>query len=295
MNPSNIQSNFLRYCALEENLSPSTVRSIKWAFNTFRARTGIENPSKATTDELRNFFYEGKEKYQWSASTTLNYMKYLKKFFNWCVKEGHIGKNPILEIKKPKLPKTLPRVLTREQANAILCTTFTRDWLYTFEKYRNYAIIAVFLYTGVRARELLNLRTTDVNLNSERIFISEGKGRKDRYIPIHRKLKNILDSYTRERKRLNKTSEYFFTGVKSNSPLTYKDLSRLCGKISKAAGIKFTPHALRHTAATEFLNQGLDIYKVSKMLGHSDIKTTTIYLHVATEKLQQDVNALDLY
>ena len=134
-----------------------------------------------------------------------------------------------------------------------------------------------------------------VNLSSERIFIRAGKGDKQRYVPIHRKLKNILNSYAKERKRLKKTSEYFFTGVRSNKPFGYKHLSLVCKKLSKHTGIKFTPHVLRHTAATEMLNQGIDIYKVSKILGHSDIKTTTIYLHVATENLQKSLNAVELY
>lgn len=66
-------------------------------------------------------------------------------------------------------------------------------------------------------------------------------------------------------------------------------------KLSKNTGVKFTAHALRHTAATELLNQGMDIYKVSTILGHTDIKTTTIYLHTATRNLQQSMNELELY
>jgi len=142
---------------------------------------------------------------------------------------------------------------------------------------------------------LLSLRVEDVNLSSERIFIRDGKGSKQRYVPVHRKLKHILASYIKERKRLNKRSEYFFVGAQSDIVLGYKYLAQVCQKLSVYTGIKFTPHVLRHTAATEMLNQGIDIYKVSKILGHSDIKTTTIYLHVATENLQKSLNAVDLY
>jgi len=291
----NLHNQFLRYCSLEENLSPKTISGMKGSFKTLLKWTGIQNMGEVTLDVLRNFFYEGKEKHLWSTSSTLNHMKYLKKFFNWCIKEGYMEKNLILEIKKPKQSKTLPKVLTKEQANAILCASFSFSWVYTFEQYRNYAIIATLLCTGIRAEEILNLRVIDVNLSSERIFIHLGKGKKDRYVPIHRKLKQILDSYIRERKRLNKTSGYFFTGIKSNLPLSYKDLTRICQKLSKHTGIKFTAHTLRHTAATELLNQGLDIYMVSRVLGHTDIKTTTIYLHTATNDLQKSLNELELY
>ncbi len=87
----------------------------------------------------------------------------------------------------------------------------------------------------------------------------------------------------------------FFTGAQSNFALNYKDLTRICMKLSKFTAIKFTPHALRHTAATEMLNRGIDIYKVSRVLGHTDIKTTTIYLHTATDDLQKSINDVDLY
>lgn len=286
---------FLRYCSLEENLTPATVKGIKGALWTFVRRTGIQNMSEITVDVLRNFFYEGREQHHWSTSNFLNYRKYLKKFFDWCVRREYCKINPVLDIKKPKLEKTLPRVLTKTQAQSILCASLTHNWFYSFERYRNYAIIATMLFTGIRANELLNLKITDVNLVSERIFIHAGKGRKDRYVPVHRTLRVILESYIKERQRWHKTSEYFFTGAQSNEPLAYKHLSTVCKKISQSTGFKFTPHTLRHTCATEMLNQKLDIFKVSTILGHNDIKTTAIYLHTATESLQQSLNALDLY
>lgn len=295
MEVAKLHHDFLRYCSLEENLSPKTIKGMKSGFRTFLLRTGIKNLNEVTIEVVRNFFYEGKEKYLWSVSSTLNHIKHLKKFFNWCIIKGYLHKSPILDIKKPKQPKNLPRVLTKEEANNILCSSFSYTWHYTFEQYRNYAIIATLLYTGIRAEELLSLRVIDINLSSERIFISLGKGRKDRYVPIYRRLKQVLDSYVRERKRLNKTSEYFFTGAQSNSRLNYKDLTRICAKISKHTGIKFTAHVLRHTAATEMLNAGMDIYKVSRILGHTDIKTTTIYLHTATKDLQKSLNEVELY
>lgn len=210
MNLQELHIQFLRYCGLEENLSPRTILGMKGSFKTFLTRTGFVNLSDLTVDVLRDFFYEGKEKYQWSVSSTLNHIKHLNKFFKWCMVNDYMQNNPILAIKKPIQPKTLPRVLTKEQANSILYASFNYNWCYLFEQYRNYSIIAVLLYTGMRAAELLNLRITDLNLSSGTIFINLGKGRKDRYVPIHRKLKHILDSYVKERKRLNKVSEYFF-------------------------------------------------------------------------------------
>lgn len=286
---------FCRYCSLEENLAPTTVRGIKATLNLLLKRVEVKYLKDVTADVLREFLDEGKEKLHWSTSYRLNHMKYLKKFFNWCIEKGYVKDNPVLEIKRPKLEKKLPRVLTKEEAQTVLCASFSHNWFYTFEQYRNYAMIAIMLYTGIRASELLALKFDDVNLSSERIFIRKGKGRKERYVPMHRKLKNILESYVKERKRLKKSSEWFFTGAQSEKQLGYKYLGQVCNKLAKATGIAFTAHTLRHTAATELLNQGVDIYKVSRILGHTDIKTTTIYLHTATRNLQESVNAVELY
>lgn len=290
-----LRSKFIRYCSLEENLSPKTISGINSSLNAFFARTGIVNLNEVTLEKLRNFFYEGKEKHCWSESTTINYIKYLKKFFNWCIGQGYLTQNLVLQIKRPKLPQPLPRVLTKDQAHKLLNASLSYNWHYQYEKYRNYCMISTLLFTGIRAAELLNLRYEDVNLISERIFIRSGKNRKDRYVPIYKKLRSILETYIHERKRLNKTSVYFFTGVKGDLPLSYKDLARVCRKLSKFIQIKFTPHVCRHTAATELINGGMDIYMVGKLLGHEDIKTTTIYLHTATKNLQQSMDGLDMY
>lgn len=290
-----LTTRFCRYCAVEEGLAVTTVHGFKGTLKLVAKRTGVKTLDELTLDVLREFLYECKEKYQCGYSSISNHMKYLKKFFQWCIEKGYCRENPVLQMKMPKKPKSLPRVLTKEEARQILCIAFSYDWFYTFERQRNYAIIATLLFTGIRADELLNLRMEDVNLNSERFFIREGKGKKQRYVPMHRRLKNILSNYLDERKRLKKRSEFFFVGAQSDLQLGYKYLAQVCNRISIEARIKFTPHVLRHTAATEMLNEGIDIYKVSKILGHSDIKTTTIYLHTATGNLQKSLNAVDLY
>lgn len=286
---------FLRYCAVEEGLQKSTIRGMKQSINSFSKRSKINNLSEINESTLREFFYEGTETYQWSQSTYANYHKYLKKFFNWCISKGFMRENFTQNIKIPKKPNKLPRFLTKEQAEKVLLASFSHDWTYQFEQHRNYAIIATFLFTGIRASELLNLKVTDVNIISGTIFIEGGKNNKDRYVPIHYKLKRVLTTYIKERKRLKKNSEWFFTGLRSGKRLTPKNLALICKKISKQAGLKFTPHMLRHTFATEALNEGVDIFKTSKLLGHTDIKTTTIYLHTAINNLKTTLNESDFY
>ncbi|MFH1533330.1 MAG: tyrosine-type recombinase/integrase [Nitrospirota bacterium] len=262
---------------------------------TFVKRSGTENVRDITLNVLREFFYEGKEVYQWSYSHYVNHRKYMKKFLDWCVKNGYLKANPALEINKPKKPQSLPRRLTDIEAQKILYTTFNYPWCYTFEMYRNYAILATFLYTGLRCKELLELCVTGVNLSSGNILVVNGKGTKDRNVPIHFKLKRILQNYVNEKKRLKKNSPYFFTGVKSNKPLSYKNASAICKKVSIEAGVKFTPHCLRHTFGSVSVEQGLNVVKLQSIMGHSSLASTMIYLKMSSKSLQESLNKLELF
>lgn len=295
MNILELNKRFRRYCALEEQLSEITIRAYKIAVEAFAKRTGAKNLKDVTLDVLREFFYEGMEKYQWSYWSFDNYHKYLKKFLNWCVEEGYMKVNPVLEIKKPKKPMHLPRRLTYEEAQTILKVALNFPWRYEFEHARNYAIIATFMYAGLRCQELLNLQLIDVNLESGNILVRSGKGNKDRNVPIHTKLRYILKHYCQDYRRLGKQSEHFFTSVRSNSPLAYKDISKLCRKISIESGVKFTPHCLRHTFGSVAVEQGIGLVQLKEIMGHSDISSTMIYMKMSSKSLMESLNRIELF
>ena len=208
---------------------------------------------------------------------------------------GHIRRNPIIDIKKPRKPQTLPRRLTYEQAQRILYASFNHDWRYVFERSRNHAIIAVFLFTGLRAQELLDLQVIDINLETGVLLVREGKGGKDRYVPIHHKLAYILKRYLAEKKRMNKQSPYLFVGAKSDLPLSYKDINKICHKISRATGVKFTPHCLRHTFGSVAIEQEMGLMQLKEIMGHSNIMSTMIYLKMSPKGLKDSLNRLELF
>jgi len=116
--------------------------------------------------------------------------------------------------------------------------------------------------------------------------VRQGKGGKDRIIPISYILAQSLKKYVEERKRLNKTNPEFFSSLRNNRDFTDSGLKKLVEQVTKTSGIEFTVHKLRHTFATLMLEGGCDIYSLSKMMGHSDIKTTTIYLAASAEHLR---------
>lgn len=295
MNILELHVKFRRYCSFEEQLSETTVKAFKIAIGAFVKRTGAQNLCDITLDILRRFFHEGMERNQWSYSSFVNYHKYLKKFLEWCVKEKYLTVDPILDIKKPKKPRNLPRRLSYEDAQKLLHCVFGCKWFYGFECPRNYAIIATFLYTGLRARELMNLRLVDVNLESGNILIMRGKGNKDRNVPIHSKLIHILRYYIRERERWNKESEYLFIGAQSNLPLQYRDVAKICRKISVESKVGFTPHCLRHTFGSVAVEQGIGIVQLKEIMGHSDIKSTMIYMSMSSKNLKESLNKVELF
>jgi len=219
-------------------------------------------------------------------NTYIVYRKSLLVFFRWCVKLGYLEANPIIDIEIPRLEKRIPPKLTKQDALKLLELVYNYPYEYTFLRYRNHAMFATFIFAGLRKTELLNLKYMDVDLENLTLFITQGKGNKDRIVPISYTLAQSLKRYVQERKRLNKTNAEFFTSLRGNIGFTINGLQKLVEQMRTSFKIPFTIHKLRHTFATLMLEGGCDIFSLSKMMGHSDIKTTTIYLAASTEHLR---------
>jgi site-specific recombinase XerD len=200
-----------------------------------------------------------------------------------------LSHNPTDDIELPKLEKRLPARIKKDDALKLLETAANYPYDYKFLRYRNHAIFATFIYAGLRKKELLRLRFGDVDLENMSMFVNLGKGSKDRIVPICYALAESLKRYIDERKRLNKTCPEFFASLNRNGGFTDSGLKNLVEKMESAAGIKFTIHKLRHTFATLMIEGGCDIYSLSRMMGHSDIKTTTIYLSASSEHLRSQI------
>jgi site-specific recombinase XerD len=205
------------------------------------------------------------------------------------MKEGYMVSNPAEDIEVPKLEKRIPPKLTKQEAMRLLEVVYNYPYQYKFLRYRNHAIFATFIYAGIRKKELLKLKYTDVDLENLTIFINQGKGSKDRIVPICYALAETLNRYLKERQRLNKTCPEFFTSMNRNLGFTETGIKRLVEMARKASGIKFSIHKLRHTFATLMLEGGCDIYSLSRMMGHNNIQTTTIYLSATAEHLRSQI------
>lgn len=270
--------------------SKCTINRYKQVIKYYCKFAGITEVSQITDENLRALFYHGRTQRGWSPNTFRHYHKTLLVFMRFCINYGYTEQNNLLEkIEIPKLEKKLPPKLTKQEALRLLEVVYNYPYDYKFLRFRNHAIFSMFIFAGLRKNELLNLKFGDVDVENLSIFIRQGKGNKDRIIPISFTLAQSLKKYIDERKRLNKTCPYFFTSLNRDHGYTKDGLKRLIKMIKNISGIPFAAHKLRHTFATLMLEGGCDIYSLSKMMGHSDIKTTTIYLYASAEHLRGEM------
>ncbi len=280
---------FCNHSLTIKGYSKATIRRYRHIIGHYCRMAGVTEISQVTEENVRAVFYRGRAERNWSVNTFMVYHKTLLVFFRWCIKQGYLDKNPISEIEVPKLEKRLPTKLTKQASLRLLEIVFNYPYDYKFLRYRNHAIFSTFIFAGLRRQELLNLKFAEVDLENLTLFVRQGKGSKDRIIPINYTLAHSLKRYLIERKRLNKTCPEFFACLNRNLGFGDSGLKVLTDQMREASGIVFTVHKLRHTFATLMLEGGCDIYSLSKMMGHSDIKTTTIYLAASAEHLRSQM------
>ncbi len=284
-----VAQRFYDYSKHIRGYSPHTIRRYRFVVRYYLSRSGITDFGQITEGSVRDLFFRGRTENGWGTHTYITFLKSLVVFFRWCVQEGYMTTNPAEHIEVPKLEKRIPSKLTKQEAMRLLEVVSNFPYQYKFLRYRNHAIFSTFIYTGIRKQELLGLKFADIDLENLTLFVRQGKGNKDRIIPISYTLAESLTQYLIERKRLGKTCPEFFASLNRNIGFSDTGMKRLVETVRKASSIKFSVHKLRHTFATLMLEGGCDIYSLSRMMGHNDIKTTTIYLSATAEHLREQI------
>ncbi|MBT8067911.1 MAG: site-specific tyrosine recombinase XerC [Gammaproteobacteria bacterium] len=212
----------------------------------------------------------------------------IKMFFKWLTRENYILYNPASELELPKVHHRLPKqLLTADEVERILNQTLLHGALGV----RDRAIIETFYSTGIRRAELSNLKLYDADTCNGTLMIREGKGKKDRMVPLGARAGHWIERY-REDVRPSLVVEpdkSFLFLHEYGEPFRGNRLTDLTKKYIRAAGIDKPGacHIFRHTMATLMLDNGADIRFIQAMLGHSDLSTTQIYTQVSIAKLKQ--------
>lgn len=281
-----VASQFYNHSEYFLGYSKATIRRYKYVIDLYCRIAAIQSMAEISEENVRQLFFVGRTERSWKVNTYICFHKTLKVFFRWCIAQRYLSTNPIDAIEIPRHEKRLPPKLTKQEALRLLDISYNYPYGHRFLRTRNHAIFSMFIFAGLRKGELLHLKFTDVDIENLSIFVRQGKGNKDRIIPMSFTLAQSLKRYVEERKRLFKTCPEFYVSFNRNMGFTENGLKHLVELIRKAAKNTFTVHKLRHTFATLMLEGGCDIYSLSKMMGHSDIKTTTIYLAASAEHLR---------
>jgi len=229
---------FYDYSSYMKGYSSDTIRRYRGAINGYSKFAGITEIQQVTGENVRGWLFDGRTKRGWRVNTFISFHVSLVVFFRWCVNEGVMEKNPMDDIEVPKLEKRLPSRLTKPEALKLIEIASNYPYGSEFLRHRNTAIFSMFIFAGLRKKELLKLKYTDVDLENLSIFVNQGKGGKDRIIPICYTLAHSLNRYLRERKRLNKTCPEFFASLNRNQGYTNNGLKGLVVQLREASGIR---------------------------------------------------------
>lgn len=183
------------------------------------------------------------------------------------------------KLKPPKVPRSLPKALTKEEVRKLLSVISPL-------RKRDRLIVLLLYGTGLRVSELCNLKIKDIDLDRGIAVVRGGKGAKDRMVPIPEPIIREIREYLAARKD---GSEYLLVEEKRDNKdkISPKTVWYLLNRYGKKAGVRVTPHMLRHSFATHMLENGVDIRVIQEILGHSNLSTTQIYTKVTVEHLKR--------
>jgi len=264
---------------------------IGW-FIAWAAERGIQKPQDVTRPILERYqrhlyHYRKRDGEPLSYGTQVHRVVPLKSFFKWLARENHVLYNPAADLVMPRLPRRLPKhVLSPAEVETVL----NAPDVATPQGLRDRAILETLYSTAIRRMELVNLKLFDVDAERGSVMVREGKGRKDRLIPIGSRACGWIEKYRDEVRPLmvaaGDDGTLFLTDY--GEPFIKRRLGDLVRRYVQASGIgkSGSCHLFRHACATHMLENGADIRFIQALLGHADISTTQIYTEVSLTKLK---------
>lgn len=259
------------------NYSPHTIRAYLRSVARFAQHFGTP-PDHLGSEHIRTYqlFLIEEQKASWS--TFIQAVSALRFFYDKTLDRPGM----IVYIPFPKKAKTLPVILSREEVQALIVAP---------QNLKHRVILATLYTTGLRVSELCHLQGTHIDSKRMVIEVHQGKGKRDRLVQLAPDLLPLLRHYwTRYR-----LESWLFPGSRLTRPITPEGVYLLCKKAGRTAQIDkaIYPHLMRHSCATHLLEAGMDLRSIQLLLGHTSLRTTSRYLHVANPALQTTPSPLD--
>ena len=253
--------------------SQRTVEERSRVIGQFLRETGIDPLASKPMDIARWMAMHE----DWSQSTAATYYSYLMSWHKWLVMMDYRSQNPMHKTQTPKRPERSPRPVADSELVALLKIRVN---------HRTKVMILLAALAGMRVAEVARVQGEDVDLDANRIHVT-GKGAKRAWIPLHPILREIAE-------QMPKTGHWFpGNSRRAGQHIRSKSVSDIIGQAMKRAGVRGTPHSLRHWYATTLLSDGADLRTVQELMRHSSIQTTQIYTQVPDARRTAAVDRLD--
>ena len=270
---------------LEEGLARNTLAAYRRDLSLYGAWLAQQGKALDATAESDLNAYFAARHGQTRATSANRRLTVFKRYFRWALRERIISADPTLKLQAAKQPLRVPKTLSEPQVEALLGAPDVDTSL----GLRDRAMLELMYASGLRVSELVGLKLFNLGMN-EGVLRVLGKGSKERLVPFGQVARDWIERYLAEARPAilggQLTDDLFVTA--RGSGMSRVMFWMIVKKQALAAGINapLSPHTLRHAFATHLLNHGADLRAVQMLLGHADISTTTIYTHVARERLK---------
>lgn len=274
-----VLNDFILMLKTEKGLAKNSVDAYKRDIQEFLDYFQSCPIQSINTDDVTNYFCILREKH--GDRTVARKLSALKQFYLFLLRANFIKCNIVESITAPKISKPLPKILTKEEVDHLLHAA-------SLEKSKAlYTMLEILYATGMRISELTTLKKTSISYyENHPIILIKGKGGKERLVPLNEKAYSCLQSY---QKIPNKTV-WLFPSYGKMGHITRQRFGQLLKKVALKANIdpdKVSPHIIRHAFATHMLQNGADLVLIKELLGHNNLSTSEIYLHVLPEDLKR--------
>ncbi len=281
--------NFIDALWLEDGLSKNTLAAYRRDLSMYAdwlgdKKQGCRQLNQTTEPELNNYFAARHDSTK--ATSANRRLTVFKRYFRWALRERFISADPTLKLQSAKQAMRSPSMMSERQVEALLAAPNGDSPL----GQRDRAMLELMYASGLRVSELVGLKTFHASLNDGVLRVM-GKGSKERLVPFGQVARQALERYLADARWQildGQQTEYLFVTARG-SGMSRVMFWMIVKKYALVADIRtaLSPHTLRHAFATHLLNHGADLRAVQLLLGHADISTTTIYTHVARERLKQ--------